>query len=80
MTQCQRHPCLLRYYQNHDMKRICIYAKDITYIIGCSKAHAYRLLVNIRAANKKNKQHYVTVKEFCAYTGIDESMIDLGRV
>ncbi|MBS1667817.1 MAG: hypothetical protein JST58_10610 [Bacteroidetes bacterium] len=51
-------------------KRIVIYAKDITNITGRKERTARKLLALIRKKYKKKKGDFITVKEFCEYTGI----------
>jgi len=50
--------------------RIVIYAKDIENITGRSERTARQLLQRIRKANGKKKEEFVTVKEFCQFTGL----------
>jgi hypothetical protein len=56
--------------------RIVVYAKDIKNIIGCSERTARQMLQRIRTANQKNARQYVTVSEFCAYTGLKEEEVN----
>ena len=51
--------------------RICIYPKDIMRITGKSERYGRILLEKIRRKNAKEEHQFVTVKEFCIYTGID---------
>jgi len=56
-------------------KRIVIYAKDVENITGRKTRAARKLLHRIREQNKKQKDAFVTVKEFCIYTGIPEDEV-----
>ncbi len=62
---------------NQDMKKICIFPKDAAQLIGISEREAQRLFQNIKLAYNKKKNQYITVKEFCKYTGISEDLINL---
>jgi len=61
---------------NQDMKKICIFPKDAAQLIGISEREAQRLFQEMRLAYNKKKHQYITVKEFCKYTGITEEEID----
>jgi len=50
--------------------RVCIYAKDIQQITGLSERSARNLLQRIRKFFKKQKHHFITIQEFCDFTGI----------
>lgn len=52
--------------------RIVIYAKDIRNITGRSERTARKLLQQIRIANGKKKGDFVTVSDFCDFTGLKE--------
>lgn len=51
--------------------RICIYPKDIMRITGKSERYGRMLLEKIKRKNAKEEHQFVTIKEFCIYTGID---------
>ena len=51
-------------------RRIVIYAKDVENITGRKTRAARKLLHRIREQNKKPKEAFVTVIEFCRYTGM----------
>jgi hypothetical protein len=55
--------------------RIVIYAKDVENVTGRKIRAARKLLHRIREQNQKPKDAFVTVKEFCAYTGIGEDEV-----
>lgn len=50
--------------------RIIIYAKDVQRITGRSLRAAQRLLQIIRKALGKHQDQFVTVDEFCEFTGL----------
>jgi hypothetical protein len=51
--------------------RICIYPKDIQRITGRSERYGRRLLERIKEHLKKEPHQFVTISEFCDFTGID---------
>ena len=51
-------------------KRICIYPKDIARITGRTEKYARKLLDKIRQQHAKNENQFVSVEEFCQYTGL----------
>lgn len=53
-----------------EVKRICIYPKDIQRITGKSERYGRLLLAKIKECNKKEEHQLVTVDEFCLYTGL----------
>jgi hypothetical protein len=55
--------------------RIVIYAKDIMNITGCSSRTARRKLAEIRKKFNKPKQAYISIEEFCAFTGLREERV-----
>lgn len=54
-------------------KRIVIYAKDVENITGRKERTARKILQSIREKLGKEKNEFVTIREFCEYTGIQES-------
>ena len=59
----------------NDVKRICIYPKDIMRITGKSERYSRRLLTKIKTHLSKSIHQFVTVSEFSSYTGIDSTII-----
>ena len=55
--------------------RIVVYAKDIMNITGRKERAALKLLAEIRKKYKKKKGSFITTKEFCEFTDIDEDLI-----
>lgn len=56
-------------------QRVVLYPKDIENITGRSDRTARKLLQKIKKARGKSKDEFVTIKEFCAFTGIDEELV-----
>ena len=56
-------------------KRVCIYPKDIQRITGKSYRQSIRMLSNIKTTLQKEKDHLVTIEEFCQHTGIDREEV-----
>jgi hypothetical protein len=56
-------------------KRIVIYAKDISNITGRKERASRKLLAQIRIKNKKKNGEFITVKDFCNFTGLDEALV-----
>lgn len=55
--------------------RIVIYAKDVINITGRRERAAWKMLAQIRKKYKKEKGQFVTIDEFCEYTGIKEERV-----
>lgn len=55
--------------------RVVIYPKDIENITGRRPRTACKLLQKIRQALGKQNHEFVTIKEFCLFTGIDEELV-----
>jgi hypothetical protein len=58
-----------------NLKRVCIYPKDIQRITGCSERYGRKLLNDIRNYFGKESYQFVTIKEFAEYSGIEEELI-----
>lgn len=58
------------------LKRICIYPKDIQLITGKSYRQSARLAQKIKKELNKTEKDFLTVEEFCNYTGIPFEQID----
>ena len=52
------------------MDRICIYPKDIQRITGKSERHGRSLIKKMKQAFSKKGDQYITIEEFCKYTGL----------
>lgn len=51
-------------------KRICIYPKDIQRITGKSYRQSARMLKTIKLSFEKRDNEFLTIEEFCQYTGL----------
>lgn len=56
--------------------RIVIYAADVMKITGRKESAARKLLAKIRKEYKKQPGNFLTVKEFCRYTGFEEEVVN----
>jgi hypothetical protein len=52
--------------------RIIIYSKDIEKITGCGERTARRIMSCIRKKTGRGRGSFVTIEEFCSYTGLKE--------
>lgn len=59
-----------------NLKRICIYPKDVQLITGRTERYGRKLLEKIRRHFNKEPHQFVTLNEFSEYTGIDEAEIE----
>lgn len=50
--------------------RICIYPKDIVRITGKSERYARKLLERIKKEYSKKEYQFISVDEFCQFTGL----------
>lgn len=57
--------------------RLCIYPKDVQRITGKSERYGRMLLNKIKAYFEKEEHQFVTVEEFCIYTGIKKDEVIL---
>ena len=55
--------------------RIVIYAKDVINITGRKERAAWKMLAQIRKKYNKEKGQFVTIYEFCEFTGIKEERV-----
>ena len=58
------------------IKRICIYPKDIERITGNSYRQITRMLQSIRKSLNKLENELVTIEEFCQYSGLKIEQIE----
>lgn len=56
--------------------RVVIYPKDIQLITGKSERYGRMLLRKIRIANQKTEHQFITISEFCNFTGISKAEIE----
>ncbi|RYE54409.1 MAG: hypothetical protein EOP48_12385 [Sphingobacteriales bacterium] len=52
------------------MERLCIYPKDIQIVTGRSERYGRNLIKKIKEAFSKENHQFVTIEEFCHYTGL----------
>ncbi len=57
--------------------RMVIFSKDVRNIIGLTERTAQRLLHRIRQAYGKPPGSYVSIDEFCQYTGLQREAVAL---
>lgn len=50
--------------------RVCMYPKDIQRIMGKEYTQARRILKKIKEHLNKEDHQYISVEEFCKYTGL----------
>ncbi len=60
----------------NEPKRICIYPKDIQRITGKSYRQSIRLHLKIRKDLSKLNNEFVSVEEFCQYTGLKYDQVE----
>ncbi|QCX52470.1 hypothetical protein FGE20_01270 [Elizabethkingia sp. JS20170427COW] len=53
-----------------NITRVCIYPKDIQRITGKSYRQSTRLMHKIRKDLRKQPNEFLTIDEFCMYSGI----------
>jgi hypothetical protein len=56
--------------------RVVIYPKDVMNITGRRERTARKLLARIRKQFSKPAGSFITVEEFCLFTGLKEEMIN----
>ncbi len=57
--------------------RVCIYPKDVQRITGKSERYGRTLLQKIKEHFQKEDHQFVTIEEFCLYTGIKEEQVSI---
>lgn len=58
------------------IKRICIYPKDIQRITGKSYRQSTRMLQTLRNSLNKLKNELVTIEEFCQFAGLKIEQVE----
>lgn len=58
-----------------EVKRICIYPKDVQRITGKSERYGRSLLAQIRNHYQKQEHQFVSIDEFCQYTGLKAEQV-----
>jgi hypothetical protein len=59
-----------------NIKRVCIYPKDIQLITGRSERYGRKLIQDIREHLGKETHQFITIDEFSEYTGIKEEIVN----
>jgi hypothetical protein len=55
--------------------RLCVYPKDVQRITGKSERYGRMLLLKIRENFKKQDHQFISIEEFCLYTGLKEDQV-----
>jgi hypothetical protein len=58
------------------MKRVCVYPKDVSTLTGKSIRNAQKILQDLKFLLKKDKNQFITIAEFAAYSGIEVAIIE----
>lgn len=58
-----------------ETQRVCIYPKDIQRITGKSYRQSTRLMQKIKTELNKLEKEFLTIEEFCTYTGIKHEQV-----
>nr|WP_066306534.1 hypothetical protein [Flavobacterium sp. TAB 87] len=58
-----------------ELKRVCIYPKDVQRITGKSYRYARLLLIAIKKNLGKQEHQFVSIEEFCLYTGLNLELV-----
>ncbi|WP_317900015.1 hypothetical protein [Aurantibacillus circumpalustris] len=56
-------------------KRICIYPKDVMRITGKGEKYSRNYLEKIREKLQKEEHQFISVEEFCDYTGLKSEQV-----
>jgi hypothetical protein len=59
-----------------ELKRVCIYPKDIQRITGKSYRQSIRLMQKIRKDLRKFENEFLSIEEFCQYTSLKYEQIE----
>lgn len=62
-------------YMNKIPIRAVVYPKDVENITGRKDSAARKYLLRIKKAFSKKEDQFVTIQEFCEYSGIDEDIV-----
>ena len=57
------------------INRIIIYPKDVQRITGKSERYGRQLLSKIRLQLAKESHQFISVEEFCQYTGLKSELV-----
>ncbi len=55
--------------------RVCVYPKDVQRITGKSERYGRMLLLKIKEKYTKEDHQFVSIEEFCKYTGLTKEQV-----
>jgi len=55
--------------------RLCMYPKDVQRITGKSERYSRTLIQKIKASLSKQNHQFVSIEDFCTYTGLKEASV-----
>lgn len=58
-----------------EQKRVCIYPKDVQRVTGKSYRYARLLLIEIKIKLNKEEHQFISIDEFCVYTGLQLELV-----
>lgn len=58
-----------------EMLRLCIYPKDVQLITGKSERYSRMLLQKIKLKFEKEDHQFVSIEDFCKYTGLKKELV-----
>jgi hypothetical protein len=61
----------------NNTKRICIYPKDIMRVTGKSERYCRKLLELMKVKYSKNEHQFISVDEFCEFTGLKIEQVQI---
>ena len=59
-----------------EQKRVVIYPKDVQRITGKSYRTSRLLLIDIKKHFNKEEYQFITIEEFCQYTGLKIELVN----
>ena len=59
-----------------ETKRACIYPKDVQRITGKSERYGRKLLNRIKEEFSKEPHQFISVDEFCEFTGLAPAIVE----
>ncbi|MBK6264591.1 hypothetical protein JKA74_06030 [Marivirga sp. S37H4] len=59
-----------------ETKRACIYPKDVQRITGMSERYGRKLLNKIREELSKEPHQFISIDEFCEFTGLAPAIVE----
>ena len=58
-----------------EMERVCIYPKDVQIVTGKSERWGREVIKKIKTHFSKQPHQFVSIDEFCQYTGLSEHIV-----